>query len=77
MEDTEVSRSAECTQLAKIFLSVLDELRKRKYDKFTSIEVSQRFVFNYLAYKAGLEVQEQIAEQQNEIIFNPEDLSQD
>ena len=67
-----VGRVMEIAQLAKLFLSLFDSLRERKFSKQQSLEVADRFIMASMNYKADLDF---IESQENDgtIIFMPED----
>ena len=69
---------SEYAQVVSIFLSTIDDLRKRKYDKDTALITSGTIMKMFLAYKAGIEYEEEPdeeLEEETEIIFKPEDLA--
>ncbi len=69
-----ISRISEYSQAVKVFLSTIDELRKRSYSKDVALNTSERLMGIFLAYKSGLEAVEEYEEPgETFIVLNQEE----
>ena len=70
-QDAGIARVLEISGLVNIFLSMFDSLKARKFSKDDSIDITERFILNTLGYKASMNMQEEMDNQGQEIIFVP------
>lgn len=69
-EDRGVGRVIEAQGLANIFLSLFDELKKRKFSRVDAVNISREMIFSFMDYKSSMDALD--SEPEGMILFTPE-----